>query len=320
MTTPNRVVLKPHQRLVYEEAKASVGTIKPGHLVSLDSNGELALGPSIVGSVERLFAIEDGLRGSYGPGSRDLWDAYSSGEIVPYVVGQPGDEFLCRIAAGAAVTHGDRLISYGDGTLVAASQLVTNNLLANKVAASTAISNTVSTEQDFDKTYTIPANSLKAGDLLRIRGHVVVSAQASTDTLTVKVYIGSTAVVTTAAVDAAVGDIVFFDILVVIRTIGASGTMVASFLQANGVPGTVTAKPGFLASTTIDTTAAKVVKVSATWSATSATNTCALQSFTVSKTPIDTDGQGYFGAIARAMETVDNGAGLTEALVRCRII
>jgi hypothetical protein len=80
----------------------------------------------------------------------------------------------------------------------------------------------------------------------------------------------------TAAVDVANGDIGFFMCDIVIRTIGANGTFVATGVQALGVPGTVTAKPFFLASTAIDTTATHLINVNADWSVAAAANSCRL--------------------------------------------
>lgn len=150
-----------------------------------------------------------------------------------------------------------------------------SGLIYVAVAASAAISDTTS-ETDFDKTVTIPANTLKAGDVIRVRAQAIPTSTNSTDTLTLKLKFGSTVIVATAAVDVANNDIGYIDFEVTIRTIGASGTMVGAGVQALGVPGTVTAKPALLASTTIDTTAAIVVKVSATWSNASASNSVRL--------------------------------------------
>jgi hypothetical protein len=92
----------------------------------------------------------------------------------------------------------------------------------------------------------------------------------------VRLKIGSTTVLATGAVDVANGDIGYIEADVVVRTIGGSGTMVAAGSTAIGVPGTVTAKPAFLASTALDTTAAQVVQASAQWSVANAGNSCRL--------------------------------------------
>lgn len=148
------------------------------------------------------------------------------------------------------------------------------------VAASTAVSNTT-TETAFDVYPTIPANYLKAGDVLRVRHESIATATNSTDTLTVKLYLGSVQIATTGAVDVANNDIAYIDAQVVIRTSGASGTLVATGKTALGASGTVTAKPFYLASTSIDTTAALAVWCKATWSAASSGDSCRQDVFNI---------------------------------------
>ena len=142
-----------------------------------------------------------------------------------------------------------------------------SGLLFSQVAASTAVTNTV-TETAFDQAYTIKANTLRPGNVIRIRAQATPSSGNSTNTLTLKLYLGTTVIIATAAFDVtdAGGDVGYFDVDIVIRTIGASGTLVACGVQALGVPGTVTAKPFLKASTAVDTTADLAVAVKATWS------------------------------------------------------
>lgn len=142
------------------------------------------------------------------------------------------------------------------------------------VAAGTAL--TASSTKTTLDSVVIPANTLKAGDVIRVRAQVVATATNSTDTLTVTLDMGGTAIATTGPVDVANGDIGYIDYDIVLRTVGASGTMVAAGSVALGVPGTVTAKPKFMASTAIDTTAALTLAVSGTWSTTDAGNSCRL--------------------------------------------
>jgi predicted RecA/RadA family phage recombinase len=148
-------------------------------------------------------------------------------------------------------------------------------LLYSAVAASAAVSNTT-VETAFDKSVSIPANTLKAGDVIRVRAQGIATLTNSTDTLDVALRLGTTDVVVTGAVDVANNDLFFLDVDITIRTIGAGGTMVAAGHTALGAAGTVTAKPKLLASTALDTTAAISVNVSATWSVASAGNSVRL--------------------------------------------
>lgn len=158
------------------------------------------------------------------------------------------------------------------------------------VAASTALTNS-STATVLDQKATIPANYLQVGDVIKIRAAVIATATNSTNTLALALQMGTAGtsadqdITTIAAFDNANDDVAYFDVHIVIRTIGASGTMVATGVRAQSVPlthdagGVVVANllaPFLLGSTTIDTTSAQIISVLATWSAASAANSCRL--------------------------------------------
>lgn len=147
-------------------------------------------------------------------------------------------------------------------------------------AASTAVTNTV-TETLFDQFLTIPAKHLQPGQLIKIRYQGIATATNSTDTLTIKLYIGGlsgTVLISHAATDVANNDVFQGEYELIIRTIGASGTMVGvgTFKSVPAAEGTMTIKDDILASTTIDTTTSKVIGVSAQWSVANAGNSCRL--------------------------------------------
>ncbi|MDX1968036.1 MAG: DUF2190 family protein [Planctomycetaceae bacterium] len=148
-------------------------------------------------------------------------------------------------------------------------------LLFSSVAASTAITNTT-TQTAFDQAVTIPANVLKVGDIIRVRCQGIATATNSTDTLNATVRLGTTDIVATGAIDVANNDIFVIEVDIVIRTIGATGTLVAAGFTAIGAAGTATARPQFKASTAVDTTAALSVNTTATWSVANAGNSCRL--------------------------------------------
>lgn len=152
--------------------------------------------------------------------------------------------------------------------------------VSSNVAASAAITNTT-VETAFDKSYTIAANRLTAGDVIRIIAAGKCPSTNSTDTLTVKVKIGSTVLVATAAVDVANNDRFRCEIVLNVRTIGLTGTIVGSATWVLGVPGTATVRSDGLDSTTIDTTAAQAITVTATWSVANAGNQVVLDQLNV---------------------------------------
>lgn len=165
------------------------------------------------------------------------------------------------------------------------SSFLPGRMVYANTAASTAISNTT-TEALFDTQYSIPANTLKAGTVVKIRYQGIATATDSTDTLTIVLYIGGltgTALISHAATDVANNNVFTGEYTLIIRTAGASGTMVGvgTYKSVPAAEGTMTVKDDILASTAIDTTAAQVVGVSADWSVATANNSVRLDVLTV---------------------------------------
>ena len=134
-------------------------------------------------------------------------------------------------------------------------------LASASVAASTAQLGTVETETNFDTTYTLPANTLKAGTVVRIVAQGIHTATTSTESHTILLKLGSTTIVSKASIDPADNDIFYFDCTLVCRTAGTSGTFVAAGVMAAAVPLTGTCNPFLKGSTAVDTTAALVIAV-----------------------------------------------------------
>jgi hypothetical protein len=145
------------------------------------------------------------------------------------------------------------------------------------VGPSTALTAS-STETTFSgATYTIPANTLQIGSVIKIKYQGINTATNSTDTFGVKAYANSTAWITTTATDAVDNDIWAADYEFTVRTIGSSGT-IAGFGTQNVPAAAGTAAPvnRILASTTIDTTVDQVITVQGKWSTTSGSNSARL--------------------------------------------
>lgn len=187
--------------------------------------------------------------------------------------------------------HGRRLGLSARGRLVVGAAGANMNpgvsalVVYTNEAASTAISNTT-VETLFSTQYSVAANSLAPGVRIKIRFQGIATATNSTDTLAIKLYIGGlagTALISMAATDVANNDVFTGEYELVVRTVGATGTIVGvgTFKSIPAAEGTATYKDDILASTTIDTTAAKVIGVSATWSVASASNSVRLDILTV---------------------------------------
>ena len=177
------------------------------------------------------------------------------------------------LAPGNRLVVGDRL------------QGVVPLVVFTNTAASTAVSNTT-TETLFDQYCTIPAKHLQPGQLIQIKYQGIATATNSTDTLAIKLYIGGltgTVLISHAATDVANNDVFSGEYDLIIRTVGASGTMVGrgTYKSVPAAEGTMTIKDDILASTAIDTTTSKVIGVSATWSVANAGNSCRLDFLSV---------------------------------------
>lgn len=154
------------------------------------------------------------------------------------------------------------------------------------VAASTPITNTT-TETTFDARYSIPANSLQVGSKIRIRYQGIAPATQSTDTLTIKLYLATditagsivgTTLIAHAATDVADNNVFQGEFELIVRTVGASGTVVGcgTYKSVPAAEGTMTIKDDILASTALDTTVAQIAAVSAAWSVAAAANSVRL--------------------------------------------
>lgn len=154
--------------------------------------------------------------------------------------------------------------------------------LYTAVSTTDTVTNTTA-ETAFAQQFSVPANFLVAGSRLKITAQGTITSHNASDTLNVKVYVGSNVVASTGAINNAANDVFYFTVDVVIRTITSSGTIVATGTVADGAPGTATAKPFVFASATLDSTVAELIKLTATWSAASASDIVRLDILNVEK-------------------------------------
>ena len=98
-----------------------------------------------------------------------------------------------------------------------------------RVLFSSAAQNTHSNSTDAADlcSYVIPKNTLAVGDIIKVTVRATVVDTNSTDTLTPTFNFGGTAIASGAALDVADSDIVWVDALIMVRAVGASGTMTA---------------------------------------------------------------------------------------------
>lgn len=169
-----------------------------------------------------------------------------------------------QVSASGPVESRQYASGGSDGVLVSAnilSRRALSGLIAPAVGPSAALTG-VTVETAYNKTVSIPANSLRVGDRLRIRA-TVLSNNGAAGANTVKVYIngiGSGVLATAPAVTFSASDVVQYEGDIYVSTtilLAQTGSIVA------GTPGTATlrAVPGTLA---VVLTSANVVTVTNT--------------------------------------------------------
>ena len=127
-----------------QEEAIAAGTISPGDLIQLDSNGNVVVHNTDGGYAEKAFAQEDQLQGN------TVNDDYVVDSIVTYLLPVQGSEVNALIKAGETIAIGDKLISGADGTLIedasaagTVQEIVAVAVEANNLSASAAV-NTLS--------------------------------------------------------------------------------------------------------------------------------------------------------------------------------
>lgn len=149
-------------------------------------------------------------------------------------------------------------------------------------AATSATTLTSSTSETTLGSYTIPANTLKAGTSLRFRAAVRVTGNAAADTITFKGKLGSTALFTSAAVAMVANDIAIVEGHITSRAAPGASAAVASNTRATvTVGGTAAAVGSVPAPSNFATNGALVLALTGQWSAASASDIAICDQFDV---------------------------------------
>lgn len=229
---------------------------------------DVASGDDVALATCGLFRVAAASATVFEAGEEVWWDDSADLAILRASTGA-GDFRLgvAVVAKAAGTTHVvvDLNAQPGDGVLAAI------------VAAGTTATDT--TDETTLASVSIPANSLKAGDIIEVYASVLAASTNSTDTFNYKVKIGSSIAAATGAVDLADNDTGVLIARIQCRDNGATG----KFVAMGHTRLKTTAAHTVLAEATIDTTAAIVVAVTATMSVASADNQTAAQMFQVRK-------------------------------------
>jgi len=156
---------------------------------------------------------------------------------------------------------------------VGANSYRVGGIAYTNTAASTTVGGAAS-ETLFDVNYTIPANTLAAGTLVKIRYVGFGVTGIGTDTFAHKLYIGGsggTALISSAAAQLATNATFTGEFELICRTAGTTGTFVGfGTYKQSSAEGTMTVKDDYQASTTINTQATQQIAVTGTWNTTNA--------------------------------------------------
>lgn len=177
----------------------------------------------------------------------------------------------------------------GQTRIVLDRNRIVNNLVFANIAAGDSIPPSSTSEAVFASQAALWGPGLKAGDVIRVRGQVLVTGYNGTPTLTIKLLVGGTTtntsgelIATIAAASVVTNDLVNFDVDITINAIGSSGK-----LAAFGVAGTKLGSTHAMtlinkAEGTEDISGAVVpVKVTGTFNASHASNAAVLEHLNV---------------------------------------
>jgi len=110
----------------HEEAVAA-GTIKPGMILEMTTDGEVQAHSNEGGRHGRMVAVEDALQGN------GVDTDYSEDDIVSIAVMSPGSVFNLLMLAGETGSPGQEVASDGTGHVILVSNLSTSTELDNIV-------------------------------------------------------------------------------------------------------------------------------------------------------------------------------------------
>lgn len=272
-------------------------------LVSAASESRTLDRPTRVGAILLLVHKTDGgditltVTGGYDENGDTTFTFSDPGQFAVFISGYDGTNYFWRkisdhsisqfLAAGGTVagtTAFTGRVTTTDGVSSGTARVV-GGLAYSNTAASTAITGSTTAEQTFDQSYTIPANTLKAGTVVKVRAQGIATTTQANDGVAYKLYIGGTggtALITAANTDATNSDTFQMECTLICRTAGTTGTFVSTgTYKVSSAEGTMTVKDDITASTSINTQLNQAMIVTATWNVANATNSCRLDILTV---------------------------------------
>lgn len=199
-----------------------------------------------------------------------------SGSNDWYVALPVSSTFSGAIAAVAATFTGR--VTTTDGVSSGDARVVGGNV-HTKTSATTVTNTTTETTIG---SHSLPANMIKAGSQVRVRGALRVTGVNGTPTVTLRLKLGSTTFLTSASLSVIGNDVAVFDAVITGRAApGAAAEVVAEARMTATQSGTPTTAAQVAAPANYATNGALTVAATVQWSAAHASNSLTCDSFSV---------------------------------------
>lgn len=184
---------------------------------------------------------------------------------------------LSGALAAAATTLTGRLTTT-DGVASGDARVVGGN--AYTKTTSTTVSGTAA--ETTIGSHSLPANTIKLGTQVRVRGALHVTGNVGADTVVIKLKLGSTAILTTASLTMVADDVAVFDAVITGQAApAASAAVTASARMTASQAGTAASIAKVPAVANYATNGALVVSATAQWSSSSGTDSLTCTEFAV---------------------------------------
>lgn len=234
----------------------------------------------------------------------------------PFIIGGDGEQGEDGFGVpGVAGTTGATGATGATGPVGSATLLYSNTTIpAGNTVASTAA------ETAFTSFYTLPANTVAAGDVIRVTLSGVYSTALTPPTIEGKIKFGSTVMLDSGAVTA-VGSVTNgkwnAEAWFVVQSIGAGGAVEAHgrLEFATTLGAALTVPIGNIAAIAIDTTASQAITATAQWGTSSASNTIQLREMVIERLTPTAVSTAQAGLNLVGQLTASNSASLDFATV-----
>ena len=250
-------------------AAITVGTLTEG--VTFAAGITKMLDASACATGEALIKIPDNKASALDitEAGNSYLKCVSTNAAEAVVVGQPLQALSAAFTGAVTTTDG---VASGTARKVGGAA-------ATAVAAVTLTNSAAETSLG---TYTIPANTVKAGTSVRVRGYVRVTGNAAADTLTLRVKFGTSTVLQTTALVMIANDIAMVDCVITGRAApGAAASCAFGGVASWTASGVADLLPAVNAPANQATNGALDVKLTGQWNAASASDIAICEEFIV---------------------------------------